>query len=298
MSEYWKSAPNYWCKHCKIYVRDTKLEKTNHEATAKHQGAVRRALNSLHRGHERDEREQDRAKREIDRLNGIVSGTGSGKYDARQSGVPAAFASGSQEQGAKEQRQRQLEQLADLGVNIPDNLRRDMALAGEWSVTATRVVKEPGDEDEKQAETSKAIGVRKRELEKTEEQKEEEKAMEGLFKKPKRWGRDSSTMPTEDDELDALLGRDLTRPVKNPTAGAAEDADKITEEPNEDAGKTKADGAVTEEGQDTKTGVKQEAGPGTAEAVVDAAEASAATGTPEAPVVFFKKRKAKNIRQK
>ena len=27
--------PKYWCKHCKTYVRDTKLEKANHEATPK-----------------------------------------------------------------------------------------------------------------------------------------------------------------------------------------------------------------------------------------------------------------------
>ena len=51
MSEYWKSTPKYWCKHCGIYVRDTKLERTNHEATGKHQGALKRFLRDLHRGH-------------------------------------------------------------------------------------------------------------------------------------------------------------------------------------------------------------------------------------------------------
>ena len=78
MSEYWKSTPKYWCKHCSTFVRDTKLERANHDATAKHQNAVNRALRDLHRNHEREERDKERAKREVDRLNGVVSGAGSG----------------------------------------------------------------------------------------------------------------------------------------------------------------------------------------------------------------------------
>ncbi len=93
MSEYWKSTvstslfhvkfvlilrqPKYWCKHCKTYVRDTKLERTNHDATPKHQGNLKRFLKDLHRGHEKDEKDKERAKAEVARLNGLPVGSGS-----------------------------------------------------------------------------------------------------------------------------------------------------------------------------------------------------------------------------
>ena len=62
MSEYWKSTPKYWCKHCSVYVRDTKLERTNHEATGRHQGAIKRSLRDLHRNAEQQERETEPGK--------------------------------------------------------------------------------------------------------------------------------------------------------------------------------------------------------------------------------------------
>ena len=56
-----------------------------------------------------------------------------------------------------------------MGVNIPDNFRGGLAMAGEWTVTSTRVVQDP---EESAGPDKKATGVRKREAEETEEGRE------------------------------------------------------------------------------------------------------------------------------
>ncbi|KAK4128063.1 ankyrin [Parathielavia appendiculata] len=147
MSEYWKSTNKYWCKHCSVFVRDTKLERTNHEATAKHQGAVKRSLRDLHRNADNKEREKERAKREVERLNGVVSGSASSSASgASRSGAKASSGvyGAPPQQVSEVERQKQLEQLAELGVNIPTELRGSMAMPGEWTVTATKVIEPSG----------------------------------------------------------------------------------------------------------------------------------------------------------
>ena len=201
MSEYWKSTNRYWCKHCSTFVRDTKLERANHEATGKHQGAVKRALRDLHRNADQKERDKDRAKREVDRLNGVVSGTSTGTSGASRFGTKPGSGghSAPAQEASQAERQKQLEQLADLGVNIPTELRGDMAMAGEWTVTATKVVNpnKTAEDNDTAAADGRATGV-KRERERTEEEKEQEDAIKGLFKK-RKWGVDSKTMPADED---------------------------------------------------------------------------------------------------
>ncbi|KAF5664470.1 formin binding protein [Fusarium heterosporum] len=274
MSEYWKSTPKYWCKHCQCYVRDTKLERQNHESTAKHQGALKRFLRDLHRGHERDEREKERAKQEIARLNGVVSGSSS---EAGPSSRPAPRAPPSAPTEASLKKQR--EQLAEMGVAIPSDFRPEMAIPGQWTVTNTRIIETKTEDEDAKIET-RANGVRKREV--TEEEKEEEDAVRSLFKKPRRWGRDSKAMPQqEDQELDALLsGSTFTsRPVK-------EEADIVKKEDDdatpEETVKTQDAEAVKTEAPDIEPLIKPE--PEEAESGV--------------PTVVFKKRKPKGIRQK
>ncbi|KAH0489657.1 hypothetical protein TgHK011_010075 [Trichoderma gracile] len=284
MSEYWKSTPKYWCKHCSVYVRDTKLERANHEATAKHQGALKRSLRDLHRNHEREEREKERARREIDRLNGVVSGSSS------SSSAAAAKAAAPTEAHLKSQR----EQLAALGVAIPTDFRPEMAMPGEWTVTKTTIIEERPDADGETSIEARATGVRKRE--ETEEQKEEEEAVRGLFKKPRRWGRDSKTMPDdEDQDLDALLSNAV--PLKT-EAKREEDAVK-KEENAEDGDSTKVKILKEEEEVPIKSEPDAEL-PGKEpavdrEPVVKAEEAEESSGM--TPVVF-KKRKPKGIRSK
>ncbi|KAM0354402.1 hypothetical protein ACHAPU_001446 [Fusarium lateritium] len=278
MSEYWKSTPKYWCKHCQCYVRDTKLERQNHESTAKHQGALKRFLRDLHRGHERDEREKERAKQEIARLNGVVSGSSS---EAGPSSKPAPRAPPSAPTEASLKRQR--EQLAEMGVAIPSDFRPEMAIPGQWTVTNTRIIETKKEEDEDAKIETRANGVRKRE--ETEEEKEEEDAMRSLFKKPRRWGRDSKAMPQqEDQELDALLsGSTFTpRPVKEEADDVKKEKDDAAPDEPDEPVKTEDAEAVKTEAPDIEPLIKPE--PKEAEPGVQA--------------VVFKKRKPKGIRQK
>ncbi|KAK4156587.1 ankyrin repeat-containing domain protein [Chaetomidium leptoderma] len=165
MSEYWKSTPRYWCKHCSTFVRETGLERANHESTAKHQGAIKRSLRDLHRNADQKERDKERAKREVERLNGVVSGSRSGSGSGSHAPRPGTQPSGAppQKQSAEAERQTQLEQLAELGVNIPTELRGTMAMVGEWTVTSTRVIEKPDEmADSKDLESSegRATGVK------------------------------------------------------------------------------------------------------------------------------------------
>jgi len=283
MSEYWKSTPKYWCKHCSTYVRDTKLERKNHESTAKHQSALKRFLRDLHRGHENEQREKDRAKREIDRLNGITN-------TASSSGAPSSSNPNSIPVATPAQRQQQWEQLAEMGIDLPTELRRNMAMAGEWTVTSTRVIDEapPAATDEKDA-----APLRKR-LKEEDEHSDHEDSVRSLFKKPRKWGRDTK-QAVDDAELDALLSTPLVKPPKKEEdnekpAVKGEDYVKIKkEEPDTDkllSAAPKTDEPSVSNGQGIRSVVKEE----------EADEKSAAE--PEAPAVVFKKRKPKNLRQK
>ncbi|UKZ83065.1 hypothetical protein TrVFT333_010866 [Trichoderma virens FT-333] len=285
MSEYWKSTPKYWCKHCSCYVRDTKIEKANHEATAKHQGALKRSLRDLHRNHEREEREKERARQEIARLNGVVGGSSS----AGPSGA-SMKPSGPSESQLKTQR----EQLAAMGVAMPTDFRPEMALPGEWTVTKTTVIEETNEADGETKIEAKATGVRKRE--ETEEQKEEEEAMRGLFKKPRRWGRDSKTMPDDEDEdLDALLSSAV--PLKAEAAeerGAVKKEEDVEDDDSSEARNPKMEDVSIKAEPDTGAQDQQQSSI-KRETVVKAEEAEESSGI--TPVVF-KKRKPKGIRSK
>lgn len=322
MSEHWKSTPRYWCKHCSTYVRDTKLERLNHESTAKHQSAVKRSLRDLHRSKEHEERDKERAKREIERLNGVVSGTWTGASTAGGSsssgGAGAGRAAGVNL--SETERKRQAEQLASLGVSIPQEFRGDMAMVGEWTVTSTTIVEDkPKQEEDDISPEARARGVHKRE--RTEEEKEEEDAIKGLFKKPRRWGRDSKVAATgTDDDLDTLLSGGLVVKKKEEDVDPAADGGAVKKE--EDTARRPI--VKAEVGEDS---IKQEHAP-----VEDVSpikqeptnlldsllavetqtgfdtnpdipvKSENAEGVPgeasDTPVVAFKKRKPKHIRQK
>ncbi|KAJ4129830.1 hypothetical protein NW768_006800 [Fusarium equiseti] len=281
MSEYWKSTPKYWCKHCQIYVRDTKLERTNHESTAKHQGALKRFLRDLHRGHEREEREKERAKQEIARLNGVVSGSSS---SAAGPSRPAPRVQQQPSAPTEASLKKQREQLAEMGVAMPSDFRPEMAMPGEWTVTNTRVIEKTEEDGEVKVE-KRANGVRKREA--TEEEKEEENAMQSLFKKPRRWGRDSKAMPQEDHELDALLSGSTFAP-----RAVKEEAVKKEEDDTTDVKKEEDDDTTALVKEEETTTVKTEAPD---EPLIKPEPEEAEPGV---QAVVFKKRKPKGIRQK
>ncbi|SPO04749.1 related to formin binding protein [Cephalotrichum gorgonifer] len=298
MSDYWKSVGKYWCKYCHTYVRDSALERRNHESTMTHQNGVKRALSDIHRGHEREEREKDRARQEVERLNRLVPGPGGSTAGATKSSGLQGRAGDAAWVDAE--RKRRLEELAGLGVSIPTEQRGEMAMAGEWTVTSTRVVEERAEGDV----SGVAVGVRKREV--TEEEREEEEAVGRLFKKRKGWGREVRGMPGKDDELEALLSGELEVGGRG---GIKEES--IKEEDVKDEGVKAED--IKREDVDEPSADKQDAEPtdnpvikkepeddtglaATDHPTKDTKEAEVAPAAPQAPV--FKKRKAKNIRQK
>lgn len=294
-------------------MRDTKLERQNHDATAKHQSAIKRSLRDLHRGKEREEREKERAKREIDRLNGVVSSSSS------SSARPAGAAAGGRPLSETE-RKRQAEELASLGVNIPDQFRGDLAMAGEWTVTSTTIVPERNNAAGEENPDAVARGVHKRE--RTEEEIEEEEAVKGLFKKPRRWGRDSRAVAGGDSEdLDALLSGGLVVVKKqedeeegqNKPMKEENEEKKVVKEAQETV-KTEPEAHVKDEGQDSPPIKKEPLNydapipdevPSVEDDKSDAPppiktedEGTEGASGGAAPAVIFKKRKPKNIRQK
>lgn len=219
MSEYWKSTPKYWCKHCKTFVRDTKLEKQNHDATPKHQGNIKRFLRDLHRGNEREERETQRAKDEVARLNGERPGasatSAAGSTESSQRRAPATGPSSSSlRQLTPAERKRQLAQLAELGVAVPEDYRREVAMAGDWQVTSERIIyeNEHVEKMEEEAEGKQPgglnVGVRKRKIV---GQEDEEELGQPVARRV--WGSTTRTYPGysgDDADLDALLSNTST----------------------------------------------------------------------------------------
>ncbi|KAL8823978.1 MAG: hypothetical protein Q9191_005396 [Dirinaria sp. TL-2023a] len=302
MSEYWKSTPKYWCKHCKTFVRDTKPERTNHEATPKHQGNIRRFIRDLHRGNEREERDKQRAKDEVDRLNGVVSGSPSASDSnrppwQRKTAIPS-IPNGAR-QATQAERKQQLAQLAAMGVAVPEDFRREMAMAGDWQTVSEGLVHEDvkKEEDGKDVKPSPAdigpatvnIGVRKR---KHEGQEEEEEAGERVAKKG--WGSTTRTYPGthEDVDLDALLAGSKTSPntaesQPSPITKLADaSADHANPVASADHGLLPAMPHVKSEASDSPLAVHPAH-----------EEPSRNTEEPSAGIVF-KKRKPKQIRQK
>lgn len=90
-------------------------------------------------------------------------------------------------------------QLAEMGIAIPEEYRRELALAGEWETIAPSASSTPVDPPD----ANLNVGVRKR---KFEDQEEEEEA--GGIVAKKGWGSATRHYPgttSQDDDLDALL---------------------------------------------------------------------------------------------
>ncbi|KAG8525577.1 uncharacterized protein KY384_009221 [Bacidia gigantensis] len=284
MSEYWKSTPKIWCKHCKTFIKDTKLEKANHEVTGKHQGNLQRFLRDLHKTNEREVREKQRAKFEVERLNGAVKKPVTGP-EAEQTVVPS---SGSTEQATPADRKRQMQQLAEMGIAVPEEFRREAALAGDWQTTSQRFIHDAVPKAEagvkEEPEDSKLalnIGVRKR---KHEGDDDGEITPETVVRRG--WGSTTRAYPgIEGNDLDALLEK-----TKGPTERDANSSLK-----DSSRAETSSDAMVKSEDR-SPTAIGPEIGPSTSN------NASSLTGEDKPAVgtegsrgtgVVFKKRKAK-----
>lgn len=186
------------------------------------------------------------------------------------------------------QRKAQLQQLVDMGVAIPDEFRGEMALAGEWQVTEERIVEVNG---EKKPDAV-ALGVRKRTV--GEEDEEEHEA------KKRRWGSTYKSHPeaVDDGDLDALLSNATSK-----DKGIKKEEDVVKQEAkSEETSSREGSQPIHSGGQSDTTGKQEDVKlePGVeASTVQDVKPALLAEDTPDpAGGVVFKKRKAKNIRQK
>lgn len=138
MAEYWKSTPKYWCKHCKTFVVDTKFARSQHESTGKHQGALGRFLRTLHRNNERETATKDAAKQEVARLEALTSGkpllpsTSTITTAAAATTTTTKWATSTVRSLSEAEKKAQLKQLESLGVSLPEEFRKDVAMPGEW----------------------------------------------------------------------------------------------------------------------------------------------------------------------
>ncbi|EXJ86221.1 hypothetical protein A1O1_06591 [Capronia coronata CBS 617.96] len=221
MSEYWKSTPKYWCKHCSTYVKDTPFERRQHESTGKHQGNLRRFLRDIQNSHERGEREKEKAKLEVERLSRVAGGSPSASpipttaSSQSQSSTVRKAANGPQ---AAVDLKRQWAQLAEMGIKVPEQARSEVAMPGEWQAVEQKPTNET-------SEGVRNIGVRKRKLEEQEEDEEGEDAVV-----QRGWGSSTRRYPgDEKPDLDELLSGTISlKKEKNPPSAQLKDEPKET----------------------------------------------------------------------
>jgi hypothetical protein len=192
-------------------------------------------------------------------------------------------------QATPAQRKQQMAQLAEMGISIPDEFRPDMAMAGEWQVTSERII-EPEDGEKKP--DALALGVRKRVL--------DEDELEAAEAKKRRWGSTYKSHPTEEDtgDLDALLGNVTSKGKETAvkTESTEEVKEEIKGEPEVDSQPEISQGFEMQK----PTGIKKEPSDEDMSDSIPPLNPGVKQegGEPAPPGVLFKKRKAKNIRQK
>ena len=291
MSEYWKSTPRYWCKHCKTFVVDTKLSRTQHEATSKHQGALNRFLRDLHRANERETHSRETAKREVARLNALISGNplphSTSPTTAATSSKPTTkWAAESIRPLSGKEQEAQLKQLESLGVALPEEFRKEVALPGEWQYVGT-------DADKKPLATLAASKSKQAEQESKARVKEE------ILKKRKREEEDKRWAEMDQDERAMRSFKVETKTYP----GDAVDGGDLDELLGLGKGKGKAKGKA--KGKESLVENEQDASASEHGAVIKKEEADdeEAQEEPEPPPrlgdgVAFKKRKVKNLRKR
>ena len=265
--------PKYWCKFCSVYVKDTKFERAQHEATGRHQGNIQRSLKGLHRQQENEQRNKARAQAEVARLNGLVPSSSTPAV-ATGLGDKPTFEKRPEKKATIDDRKRQWEQLVAMGINVPEAARGDMAIAGEWKKVSEAVVGEVTEDGEFKA-MSLNKGVRKRMID---EEEEEQKAAGELITKKKGWGHTYKTFPGSrgaEDDIESLFGKKTSRPERDMSVKEEIKEEDGVKAENEDANsKTLHDIPTAEEAEATAEPSARK-------------EEDATT----APTVVFKKRK-------
>jgi hypothetical protein len=281
--------PKYWCKDCKVFVRDTKFEKTQHEATGRHQSNIRRAINNLHRNVQREEREKQRTKDEVDRLNRLVSGvansSASTSSDQNAQKKPT-FTKPQTVTATAEERKRQMAQLAALGVQVPEGFRKENAMVGEWeTVNITPIYdgserlrsKEEDDSEDDQKNRKRNLGNEEDDL--GSEERPAKKAWKPALKTYEYKRR------SHEDDVEALLGDIKTaRPSIKPDPAEIEEDGEAAEE----------DSLLIKEEESTEDGMHQRDHPKDLSNIPNVKiEAAVEEEVPPTAGIVFKKRRAK-----
>ncbi|KAK4865017.1 hypothetical protein LT330_001640 [Penicillium expansum] len=289
MAEFWKSAPRYWCKQCKIFIRDTPFEKTQHEASPKHQGSLKRFLRQIHNDNEQKQRDSQRAKTEVERLRQAVGGESSTDKDSVKGKAPPAPKT-TERPASLDERKKQMAQLVAMGVAVPQEFRADMALAGDWQTTSeTRIEVKQGLEG-----PTKSVGIRKRKLEGEEEG--DEHAPEPIVNKG--WGSRMRQYPgaPEEEGLDDLFAstKDIKRTKTFTPKVELDEQETITVQPTPI---TKTEDAPPKlEAQESKESIEVKTKEPTQSSVEPVIEEKP-QGEDATPGVIFKKRKPKAMRK-
>lgn len=172
-------------------------------------------MRGIQNDHERGEREKEKAKAEVDRLNRVVgttatstvSSAGSPTIKASTVRKPATGATTAGDQ------KRQWAQLAEMGIQVPDNFRAEMAMPGQWQSTAKDTP------DSTAIGDSLSVGVRKRKPDGEEEEEQEIESTENT--KRQGWGSRIRRYPGQtnsdhDPDLDALLSGSVVKRESHP----------------------------------------------------------------------------------
>ena len=293
MASHWKSTPSYWCKFCETYVRDTPLERKNHESTGKHQGNIQRQLRDIHKRKEREDRDKQRAKDEVARLNGLVGGGDKGNAASTSATPQLLPPPGTRPQppppvsNAAAQRKAHAEQLAALGVALPEELKREVTGVGGWSTVSETVVSAPKSlaeiKEEEQMKAEQGVlnkGVHKRKA-------EDEEAEAEASRKRNVWGSSLRRYPgggNEDGEGGEGGGEDLNALL----SGVGKKKEEEVKAEAEVDVRVKSRDVV--EGMPAAGGKTETVDESVAEDVKQESDDTALTAP---PAVVFKKRKAK-----
>ena len=209
----------------------------------------------------------------MQRLNGIVGdsfGTVTTSTNVPQKLPGAAVRSENSRTATTEERKKHMVQLAEMGVAIPDEYRREMALAGDWQVLSETSVGPNQSQDDEANPKARLAGVHKRKLPGLEEGDE---GNDGTVKRG--WGSRVKAYPGSQEfgeDVESLLRRPRSQEATEPS---------VKEEP----------GIKNEEGQEAK-----DSGPGEDQTLESEQVVSVRDAVPPTQVVF-KKRKTKAIRQ-
>lgn len=208
-----------------------------------------------------------------------------------------------QRQASVAERKQQLAQLADLGVAIPDEFRKEMAMAGDWETLSERPIYESRfmkEEDVDVKPDRLSMGVRKRRYE---GQEEDEEAGELVVRKT--WG---STFRTHseaglngENDLDDLLASTGTKGNRGRRMGGSTEVPRHS---NPEAGsKIEAQGKQDLQSGDEPSIKREDSGEVTTSMFSPSETNNSTPGFKQeddasATAVVFKKRKVKPIRQK